>query len=112
LRTVLLAIFLSSVAGLSVGWLLRRSGWSRAWIVIAVANLVLRFGVVVVFVSVSVAAFRHGGLLFFVIGVLVALLALVSSLVYAIWAVAIFGSERAISSLARHLPGKLRRARR
>jgi len=81
---------LGSRASFWVGrWVARGA---HAWVISASANLVVRVGVVAVFVGIAVVGFQRGGY-FVVLGVLFALLSLGALLVYAFWGLAVFGGE-------------------
>lgn len=74
-----------------------------------VANLLIRLGVVIVFLSVSVLAFRRGGPWYLALGVLFALLSVAGAVICALMAVAVFGGDSTRTRLARALT-RLKRA--
>jgi hypothetical protein len=92
-RTVLLILFVIGLVGIGAGAVLRRLGWSRSWVIAAVGSLVVRAGVLVVFVSVAVVGFHREGW-YILLGVLFSVLSLFGVVAYAAWGIAVLGGER------------------
>jgi hypothetical protein len=96
-------VFCTGLGGLFAGSLLRRVGWRRPWIVVVAANLLIRLGALIVFLSISVFSFRRGGPWYLALGVLFALLSVAGAGIYALMAVAVFGGDSTSTRLARAL---------
>jgi hypothetical protein len=100
---LLLVVFCTGLGGLLAGSLLRRVGWSRAWIAVVVGNLLIRLGVLIVFLSISVFSFTRGGPWYLALGVLFALLSVAGAVIWVLMAVAVFGGDSTRTRLARTL---------
>jgi hypothetical protein len=93
MRTVLLIVFVSGLIGIGVGAIVRRLGWSRSWVFSAIGTLVVRAGVLIVFVSIAVVCFQREGW-YILLGVLFSVLSLFGVVAYAAWGIAVLGGDR------------------
>jgi hypothetical protein len=86
-------LFVIGLVGIAVGAILGRLGWSRSWVVSAVASLVVRAGMLILFVSVAFLGFHRGGW-YILLGLLFSVLSLFGVVAYAAWGIAVLGGDR------------------
>lgn len=86
-------MFVSGLVGIGAGAIAGRLGWSRACVVSAIGSLVVRAGVLIVFVSIAVVGFERGGW-YVLLGVLFSMLSLFMVVAYAAWGIAVLGGDR------------------